>query len=233
MRVLVTRPSPDAERSAERLCDLGHRPLVLPLTRLLGLPIEKIPGGKFDAVAATSANALRFCPPGLLSRLAGLPFFAVGGHTAGAAAEKGFAAVTEGPGGAEGLAALVCSRLPAGARLAFLCGRVRLPTFEAGLKAGKISVETIETYAVETHAVDDATVKAALRSLPPEAILFYSAEAARAYAALAARPALTPLFSGARLLCLSQRVAAVFPPGRAETASAPKESALFSLLGKP
>src|SRR5688572_14398609 len=78
-KVLVTRPQPGAARTARRLAELGHRPVELPLTRTVALPVEAASFDRpVDAVAVTSANALRHAPPELVARLADRPCFAVG-----------------------------------------------------------------------------------------------------------------------------------------------------------
>ncbi len=82
-RVLVTRPGPQAVRTARRLAELGYEPVILPLTQTVALPVDvaSLPD-RIDAVAVTSANALRCAPAALLARLAGERCFAVGEKTA-------------------------------------------------------------------------------------------------------------------------------------------------------
>src|SRR5258708_1983548 len=57
MRLLVTRPEPDATRSADALRLRGHEAIVAPLTRMETIATEF--GGPFSAVLMTSANAAR------------------------------------------------------------------------------------------------------------------------------------------------------------------------------
>ena len=129
MRVLVTRPRPDAERTAARLAALGHEPIVVPLQDILPLPDAGVPA-TVDAVAVTSANALRQAAPALVRMLAAKPCFAVGRQTASVARDCGFGDVREGPGEAAGLAGFVGSALRQGSRLAYLCGRKRKDVLE-------------------------------------------------------------------------------------------------------
>src|SRR5262245_13671221 len=97
LRVLVTRPEPGASRTARRLAEQGFEPVVLPLTEIRPLPADHFPdSANIDAVAATSANAIRHAPRRLISTLTGKPVFAVGGGTARATRNAGFATVFEG-----------------------------------------------------------------------------------------------------------------------------------------
>src|SRR3954452_25423744 len=57
MRLLVTRPEPDATRTAETLRARGHAVLVAPLFSMQS--IEAQFAGSYDGVLMTSANAAR------------------------------------------------------------------------------------------------------------------------------------------------------------------------------
>jgi uroporphyrinogen-III synthase len=228
MRVLVTRPLPAANRTAERLRAMGHTPVVLPLTQTVAVPVDPgLMGRDFDAVAVTSANALRHAAKVVLASLADLPCQAVGERTAAAARQAGFRLVITGSGVAEGLSARIAESRPRA--VAYLCGRVRRPDFETALAAAGVSVTAIETY--DTVAADPppADLSFALAA-PVDAVLFYSQAAARAFAALAQAPAVARVAS---LLCLSRRIAAALdglPGKKVLVAGEPEEDALLSLL---
>ena len=97
MRVLVTRPAHSATRTAQRLRDMGHEPLLLPLREPLhdsnaAADALAITGG---AIAVTSAEAIR-----VLSALGeklhphlARSLFAVGETTAEEARSLGFRSV--------------------------------------------------------------------------------------------------------------------------------------------
>lgn len=89
--------------------------MVVPLTRIVALParLETVP----DAIAATSANAVRNASPDLVESIRKLPLFAVGDATASAAAEAGFEDVRTASGDAESLARLVGAFRPLVQRL--------------------------------------------------------------------------------------------------------------------
>lgn len=201
LRVLVVRPQPGAAATAQALERIGHEPVVLPLTEIRPVAPPE-PAHTFDAVAATSANAVRHAPPALLERLRDAPFHAVGEATAQAARAAGFRRVETAQGDADRLAELILGRLGAGSRLAYLCGRVRRREFETALGAAGIEVEIAETYDTVAIPPDDGEL-AALGTV--DAVLVHSAEAAKALQRL--RRNASPSFERAAFVAISERAA--------------------------
>jgi len=231
LRVLVTRPEPGASRTARRLQQAGFQPIVLPLTETVALPVdaEFVPG---DAVAVTSANAVRHASNEVIAALAALPCHAVGARTAEAARKKGFFSVLEGSGDAEALADSIAMALP-GKAITYLCGRVRFPVFEQRLEAAGVQVRAVETYDTLPVPYSDETILALLSSQPVDAVLLYSAKAAAAMQALTKRPALQEAFEKTMFFALSARIAAAFDDGAGTAiriAAQPDEEALLALL---
>lgn len=234
MRVLVTRPEPGASRTAARLAALGHDAVLLPLSAVTPLPFEPPAPDGFDALAATSANALRHLPAEMQARLGGLRCYAVGPGTGRAAREAGFAVVTQGPGGADGLATSILTARPRPDRLLYLTGRVRMPDFERALREAGIQVVAVETY----DTVEVEPPREALLDLPADrpvdAVLLHSGMAATAYCGMRQHGALPRQLETARPLCISMRVADALDAelrGRARVAARPDEDALLALLG--
>ncbi|WP_425497507.1 uroporphyrinogen-III synthase [Hoeflea ulvae] len=108
MRVLVTRPGQAGSRTARRLTDLGHDPVLMPLfrSRVVATPDDLPPAGTIAGFIATSARALALFEgsggpaPGFRE----LPVHVVGPATAEAARKAGFGDILEGQGTAEALA---------------------------------------------------------------------------------------------------------------------------------
>jgi uroporphyrinogen-III synthase len=231
-RVLITRPEPGAARTGKRLEELGFEPVILPLTEIRTVAADLRADRTFDAVAVSSANALRHADRALLQALAGLPVFAVGPQTAEAAAAAGFSAPMAGPGNGEGLASLMAQRLPLGARVAYLCGRVRASSFEEALAVAGIDASPIETY--DTSMLDraDEELEAKLGKEPFGAVLLHSRIGAEAFSTLTDRSVISLLFSRSALICMSERVALPLARfgGRVLVAAAPREEAMLGLL---
>ena len=233
-KVLVTRPQPGAARTALRLAELGHRPVELPLTRTVATPVEasSLPP-TVDAVAVTSANALRHAPVPLLARFADRPCFAVGERTAAEARERGLRNVTAAPGDAESLAGLIGARLRPGATVVYLTGKVRLSDFEARAADAGVTVVVVETY--DTQDIDYRPQRLAgiLGTEPIDAVLLYSANAADRFSRLRWPEGFDGWMARAAYLCMSSRVAERLAnpvKARVLVASEPSEAALLGLL---
>lgn len=230
-RVLVTRPEPAASATARRLEAAGFSPIILSLsqTRPLLVDAAAFPD-HMNAVAVTSANAVRHAPAELIAALSARRCFAVGKKTAKAAQDAGFRLVTEGPGDAVGLAAMIAAELPLNARIAYLTGRVRLPDFEQRLAEAGYRPHIVETY--DTCFIDQSaeTLSALPKDGPVDAVLLYSAKAAEAFSSLAKHDS---RLSSARCLCLSGRVADALQGAQSDrifVADEPSEEALMALL---
>ncbi|MEO5756998.1 MAG: uroporphyrinogen-III synthase [Mesorhizobium sp.] len=230
-RVLVTRPEPGASRTARLLQEQGFQPVLLPLTETVALPVDP-PAKNAVAVAITSANAVRHAPREIVAALAGLPCHAVGKRTAEAARKTGFLSVSEGPGNAEALAYSLAREF-SGKAIAYLCGRVRFPAFEQGLRVAGVGVDAIETYDTLAVSYSDEAILAHLSGQPTDAVLLYSAKAAAALQALAKRPRLAILFEKTRFFALSERIAGALDQATGKEiriAAEPDEEALLALL---
>src|SRR5205823_737036 len=108
MAVLVTRPHPDDETTAQALRARGVDVLRAPMLRFEPVPFQDDADANYGAVIVTSANALRAIAPHLAaSRFLELPLFAVGENTAAAARDAGFGEVIASKGDAGALRDLV------------------------------------------------------------------------------------------------------------------------------
>lgn len=231
-RVLITRPEPEASRTARKLLTLGLEPVLLPLSQIRQLPLDSqavVPG--VAAVAVTSANAIRHAAPELLAALSALPCYAVGPKTAQAARIAGFSSVHEGPGDALALAGQIAPSLSA--PLAYLCGRVRFPGFEEQLGREGVQVHPLESYDTVPLTYASDAVKDRLADRPLDTVLVYSAKAAHAMREISIRAELAHLFEQAEFFTLSERIASVLEAdfgGAVRVASKPTEAALLELL---
>jgi uroporphyrinogen-III synthase len=198
-RILITRPEPGAARTAERLREIGFEPVVLPLTRIVRLAFE-IPESEFDGLVVTSAQALN---GGDFSRLSFLPMIAVGEMTAKAALAAGFSDVLTANGFVESVAKRAIEALKPGARLLYICGKVRRPELETLLRTAGFFMEAVETYCAAPVEYAEGALAEALGGEPFDAVVLMSAVAAELFGGLAARPQL----QHALLVCFSPRIA--------------------------
>ncbi|MBX5227007.1 uroporphyrinogen-III synthase [Rhizobium sp. NLR9b] len=235
MRVLVTRPAHSATRTAQRLRDMGHEPLLLPLRRpqhdsaAAAAALEATSG----AIAVTSAEAVRVASalgeklrPHLVR-----PLFAVGEMTAQEARGLGFRSVAASAGNGRDLADLIATQ--GAEELLYLAGLPRAETFETRLRQLGIRFSVAECYRMTPVAPSPAEIEAVFSGGCPNAVLFYSRQTVEDFFRLAE---LRSALSGHReihLLCLSETVAQAIPMSLKKTvaiSSMPDEQSLLSLL---
>ena len=229
MRVLVTRPQADAERTGRELAARGHEAVIAPVLRIESTGASP-PSGSFDAVILTSANAV----PALVSLGAGaaaLPAFAVGERTAAAAAAAGFADVRAAEGDAASLAGLVARTAPSRAKLLLVAGRDRKPEPHAALSAAGFAVATWVAYgAVAVERLPGAG-ESALRERRLDAALHYSRRSAGVLLDLVDGAGLAAEFRALAHVCLSADAAAPLQAAGAQhvvIAGRPDETALLT-----
>jgi uroporphyrinogen-III synthase len=230
MRVLVTRPQADAERTARALAARGHEAVIAPVLRITST--GNAAPGPFEAAILTSANAV----PALASlgeRAKALPVFVVGERTASAVAEAGCRHVRMAAGDAASLAELVATAAAPGSKLLFVAGRDRKPEPEGALVAAGFDLVTWVAYeAVAAERLPGAAHLALQNSLL-DAVLHYSRRSASVLLGLTAAAELTAEFFAIAHVCLSADTAT---PLRAAgvplvmIAARPHEDALVATL---
>jgi uroporphyrinogen-III synthase len=232
MRILITRPEPDAARTAETLRAAGHEVTVDSL-----LAVEPVafaaPAGECAALAATSANALRAvaADPGI-AKFKLRPLFALGAHTANAAREAGFSNVETAGGDAQALGETLARRLPAGARVLYLAGENRARDLATWTSPAKIAIETLVVYRAKAADRFRETTATKLGAREIDAVLHFSPRSAATFVTLVRKAGLEAALRSIRHLCLSAAVAAALSEAgaRAEIARRPEEAALLALL---
>ena len=239
MAVLVTRPHPDSEISAEALRGRGFEVLLAPMLRFE--PVAFLDDAEVDygAVIATSANALRAIEPQLAaSRLTKLPLFAVGERTASLARKAGFSNVIAAQGDAAGLRDLVleCVRaraLKKASVLLYLAGADLSRDLAGELGERGFSVVTQTTYRMIPVASLPRAVCDAFAGKAVEAVLHYSRRSARAFLEAVRADGVEISALAIPHCCISPAVATILRDAGANqvmVAASPDEKALFEAL---
>src|SRR6185312_3322630 len=146
MRVVVTRPQADTERTAAALRARGHDVLVAPLMRVEPIAVDL--GGEWSALAITSANA----PNAVAGNpahdtLVKLPLLAVGRRSAEAAQQAGFTDITSADGDVRELVRLIeASRRKGEGPVLYLAGEDRAGDLVAELLGRGVAVEMRVVY---------------------------------------------------------------------------------------
>jgi uroporphyrinogen-III synthase len=234
VRVLLTRPHPDTERTAGALRALGHDVLAMPLLRIEPVDAE-LGEGPWGAVLVTSANACRaIAAHKRIAELTGLPLFAVGRRTAQAARVAGFSQVCSADGEVGDLARLVSGTLAdTAAPLIYLAGAERAGDLEGALAAAGFAVRTRVVYRAVAQTALSGPARAALANGEIDAVLHFSRRTAEAFLAAAAAAGLTARSLEIRHYCLSRQVAAALAAAGAadlRIAAEPHERALLEML---
>lgn len=241
MRVLVLRPEHVAARTAKKLAALGHDTVLLPLAK----PEHDIAAVKaalaerHSAIAITSAEVARlFAAIGDdLDRHLLTTVFSVGQASAEAASLAGFRTVLTPGGDGKDLAEMIVTHcrdygLPAEPIL-YLAGMPRARNFEISLTEAGVPLRIVEAYRMAPIVPRRTETEAALLKPVPDAVLFYSAESARAFFKLSPLLEIPERFLSTLMLCMSANVARAVPQRFAAltvVASAPNEESLLDLL---
>jgi uroporphyrinogen-III synthase len=235
VRLLVTRPEPDGERTAAALRGRAHDVVLAPLLRIETIQDAEIGGGPWSALVITSANAVHAIEAhARRAALSGLPVFAVGRRTAAAARAAGFSDVMAAGGNVRELAASICQRArPGGAPLLYLAGEDTSGDLAGDLAAQGLTARAVVVYRAVKAGRFPPAAGAALAAGEIEGVLHFSGRSAEAYiecarAAGLLDPALQPLH-----YCLSRQVAAPLlaaGAGRVRIAPHPDEAALLELV---
>jgi uroporphyrinogen-III synthase len=232
MRLAVTRPQADGERTATALRARGHQVLVAPLLRVE--PVAADLAGGWGAVIITSANA-----PGAIvahparAALNKLPAFAVGRRSAEAARQVGFSEVTTAGGDVRDLVRLIAERhADAAGPLLYLAGEDRAADLIGELSARGIAAEMRVVYRAVTAPFPPPLV-AALKAGEIDAVLHFSKRSADNYLTGAGPAGIAEQALAVRHLCLSAQIAEpLTKAGAAHVAVAarPDEAALIDLV---
>jgi len=232
MRLLVTRPEPDASRTAETLRARGHEVLVAPLLATLAIAAEF--GGAYDGVLMTSANAARtLTAHPRAGELRRLPCFTVGARTAEAARSAGFADATSADGALGDLVDLVAARFDRSARLLYLAGEDRAGDLAGDLAQRGIAVDTAVIYRALAAEKLPAHLTEALKHGSLDGALHHSRRSITILLALARHGGALPALTNIAHYCLSAEVATPLRQAgatRIEIAPRPDEPSLLALI---
>lgn len=209
MRLLVTRPEPDAMKLAGLLEERGHEATVEPLMRVSFEDCDPIDLEGAAALIATSRNAVRALTMSAISAGARrLPIFVVGKGTAQEARRVGFEQILVGPGTAADLVPAIAATLePAAGLLVHLAGNRLAFDLKGELEQLGFRVMQPTVYRMNAAQALSASTISMINDGEIEGTILMSPHTASIYARLIAKHRLA---SAARRLghfCLSTSVA--------------------------
>lgn len=239
MSILVTRPHPDNEATAENLRARGHVVLLAPVLKFEPIAFRDDTEAGYGAIIVTSANAIRAVAPQLRDLgLLELPLFAVGEHTAAVAREVGFTEVIVAGGDAAALRDKVMQSardklLKTKSTLLYLAGADLSRDLGGDLGAEGFSVVMQTTYRMAPLKHLPREVCEGFAAHGVEAVLHYSRRSARAFLEAARDEGVEISALAIPQCCLSETVASVLRDAGASqvlVATTPDENALFDTL---
>jgi uroporphyrinogen-III synthase len=233
MRLLVTRPEPDNERTAHALRAFGHEVALAPLLRIETVLDADLGSAPWSAILLTSASAARaIAVHPRVRELTGLPVLAVGEASANAARAAGFVEIHSAGGDGRDLARLAAARKTGSRRpLLYLAGEHRARDLSSELSAHGLSVRTVAIYRAAKVKDFPPAVRAALLRGQIDGALHFSQRSAEAYLECGCNTveaALAPVH-----YCLSARIAEPLRSagaGRICIARRPDEDSLLALV---
>lgn len=209
MRILVTRPEPDASAFAKRLTSLDHDALVEPLLVTHFEPVDEIELDGVQALIATSRNAIRALS-GLphIEQAQSVPLYVVGPGTAAAARALGFAPIIEGPRAGRELVSLIALDADVnGGPLMHLAGNQK--AYDVAGELRRLGFHILEplVYRMEpVRGLGSAAVEAIMEGRI-EGIALFSPATARIWARLVEAQGISRQARAIKHFCLSAAVA--------------------------
>lgn len=204
MRLLVTRPQPDADGFAAALAGIGVDALVAPLMFIdLDRTIDPDLSG-CTALAFTSANGARAFAQ--LSNIRDLPVYTVGSGSARAATELGFSVAGTGAGTVESLAAVLSGAEKTGARIYHAAGADIAGDLAALLEAEGVACRRQVLYKAQIPDILPEKISLALSAGDVDGAVFFSPRSAGTFVRLVTNAGQASACAGLDLYSLSPAV---------------------------
>jgi uroporphyrinogen-III synthase len=237
MRLLVTRPEPDAGVLAEELRTLGHEPVLQPLLEFHVLDFDLAPLKTADALIFTSRNGLRALSEKLdPESVPGCPVFCVGGETERRLRSAGFQNIEGVADTAEELAGKIAVAATKDTKLVHVTGEHQAFDLEQALARGGLSINTLCVYAMKERSAFDYPLVEAFMADAIGGVILMSPRTAEIFVSLCGRHGLLDRASSLDYYCLAKSVAnklKPLEPVHVHVASKPDRAALLAILPPP
>lgn len=233
MRVLVTRPEPDATALKDHLIARGHEVVIEPLLKIDMLPIDPEDFLDIQAFIATSRNGVRaLAASEAFSSMRDVPIFTVGPGTAAEARSSGMANVMAGPRSARELVPIIeeVAEVNAGP-LVHLAGDTL--AFDLGAELVRLGFHVLQPVVYHSVAVSALSDTAAglIAAGKLDTVILLSPQTAAIYARLMLHHDLAGAAGHLMHVCLSDAVATSLASLGAPPRAVAKEPNLEEILG--
>ncbi len=234
MRLLVTRPEPEASAFAVELRELGHEPVLQPLIEFRVLDFDPEPLGAAEVLIITSVASLRALQErGVINDLLRKPLYCVGEQTANRALAAGFETVLETAQTGEELAGKIIASGRREAPLVHIMGEHMAFDIVGVLALEGFSVESVTVYSMDACPEFSPAIDAMLKAGDVDGVILMSPRTAEIYVSLCHRHGIADCAKSPLYFCLSKNVAAKLAslePDHMRVPAKPNRKALLELL---
>ena len=231
MRLLVTRPEPDASIFAAELRGLGHEPVLQPLLEFRVLEFDLEPLRAAEVLIITSGNSVRALQErGVIKDIRGKPLYCVGEQTAQRALAVGFQTVLEIAQTGEELARKIIASGRRGEPLVHIMGEHMAFDIVGALAREGFSVQSVTVYSMDACARLLPSVHAMLKVGDVDGVILMSPRTAEIYVSLCHRHGITDSAKTPPYFCLSENVVAKLAPLKPNHVRVPAEPNRKALL---
>ncbi len=234
MRLLVTRPEPDASLLAEELRGLGHEPIVQPLLDFHRLDFDPAPLESASYLIFTSGNAIRALQERRdIGRSARIPVFCAGEETTRRARAAGFSSIAATASTAEDLAAKIVPLAGNRLRLVHVTAKHQAFDLAGALACEGLSLCTLYVYEMTARRAFESSVAEALKAGTIGDVILMSPRTGEIFTALCRDHGLCDRMKSLRYFCLAQSVAKTLEPAglaQVHVAEKPNRKALLALI---
>lgn len=231
MRLLVTRPEPEASATAEELRALGHEPIVQPLIEFNRVEFDPEPLLRAQMLIITSGNALRAIQEsGHIASVASLPLFCVGEETARRAKALNFNAIAATADSAESLAKIIADNVELGTPLVHVTGEHQAFNLPQALSAAGVPIYTLRVYSMKPAEALPPWLVTMLNAREIDGVLLMSPRTAEIFVRLSWADGLAAAVRTLLYFCLSNNVCERLSPIRPSQVRVPVRPTRQALL---
>jgi uroporphyrinogen-III synthase len=228
MRLIITRPEEDANLLADKLARLGHLGIIVPLLAIRPRADVALPNHPWQAICATSANAL--CAVPYSDALKAVTLYCVGPQSLAEARHQGFSRASAHGPDVNGLSAYIASHLkPERGPLLYLSGAEVSADLLGKLRSKGFTAHRAIVY----DALPIAPIDLATELPKANGVLLYSPRSAQHWMTALNQLSLTELAAKIVHFCLSANVAAILPKHFLRSvAESPDELGMLTMLDR-
>ena len=211
MNILITRPLLDAEDLMGKMFALGHKIINLPTLKILPVKLQPIDQDQYNAFIFTSANAVRNLK--VVKQDKNKLCFCVGSMTEKIARLKGYNNTVSAGGTVNALKNLIINsnQINDKSKIAYFCGDNISYDLDLELKKEGVKIQKIVNYFSQKITNLNEEIKKIVESHPPDIIFVYSVRSALSFIEIVKNHSLYPLMTGSKVMCISKKVADIFP----------------------